>query len=78
MKREKINPKLRQLVWELYDNECSICGEEDKKILQIHHVDCDANNNDLDNLLLVCVICHALCFHPLKIQKMIEWVEKRL
>ena len=78
MRRKKIDSKLRRLVWELYGNECSICGEADKKILQVHHISGDASDNEIDNLMLVCVWCHALCFHIDKIDKMLAWVENRI
>lgn len=40
-------------------HKCSVCGwAEDEDILEVHHIDQDRNNNNLDNLLILCPICH--------------------
>jgi hypothetical protein len=36
---------------------CKLCGAEDN--IQIHHIDGDKLNNDLDNLAPVCTGCHS-------------------
>jgi hypothetical protein len=36
---------------------CCICRDENKGI-HIHHIDADRNNNDINNLAVVCTICH--------------------
>lgn len=47
----------------LINNCCSICGltEWNNKplILQLHHIDGDHNNNNLNNLQLLCPNCHS-------------------
>jgi len=47
---------------------CEICGDEIKESrrMHIHHIDKDRNNNDLNNLMLVCVKCHNTVMHPRK------------
>jgi len=39
-------------------NSCERCGFNKYQILQIHHKDKKRDNNDLDNLELVCPNCH--------------------
>ena len=38
---------------------CEKCGYDKYEILQIHHKDRNRDNNDLDNLELICPNCHA-------------------
>ena len=40
-------------------NKCERCGFGKYEILQIHHKDKNRNNNDLDNLELICPNCHS-------------------
>lgn len=37
---------------------CGICGEKDIRCIQIHHVDKNRKNNEIDNLLICCANCH--------------------
>jgi len=40
---------------------CSRCGfEKDERMLDVDHIDCDRLNNDITNLQVLCVWCHAL------------------
>ena len=42
-----------------YEKKCFCCGwEEDERILEVHHIDEDRNNNDIDNLCILCPTCH--------------------
>ena len=42
-----------------YINECAICGwNEDVDVLEVHHIDENRANNELDNLIVLCPICH--------------------
>lgn len=49
---------------------CAICGwDEDVDVLEVHHIDENRNNNYLDNLLVLCPICHKkLTTHKYKLQ----------
>ena len=38
---------------------CERCSYSKKEILNVHHKDRNKNNNDLDNLELLCPNCHA-------------------
>jgi len=48
------------------------CGETKPYLLQIHHIDGNHNNNDKDNLEIVCPTCHVK--RHLKKNKLNEWV----
>lgn len=49
----------RNEVLRLVNIERAICGwKEDKDILEVHHVDENRSNNELDNLRILCPICH--------------------
>lgn len=47
--------KINELI--LKKDECEICGEREKK-LDIHHIDGNWQNNNLDNLMCLCRSCH--------------------
>ena len=41
---------------------CSCCGETEGR-LDLHHIDKDRTNNDLSNLMILCVRCHTKLHH---------------
>lgn len=42
-----------------YAHECMACGwDEDERILEVHHIDENRSNNDIDNLSILCPTCH--------------------
>ena len=44
-----------------YNSSCSRCGyNEYIKVLQVHHVDHDRRNNDIENLEVLCPTCHTV------------------
>ena len=43
------------------ENCCEFCGEDDK--LEVHHLDENRDNNDVDNLVKVCITCHGRLHH---------------
>lgn len=62
----------RRIAFKNYDWKCHICGfEEDLEytkgtkdlkfpvILDVHHLDEDRTNNDVNNLIIICPTCHA-------------------
>ena len=55
-KRIPIPKERRQMVFIRCNNECEIC--EDHAAQQIHHIDGNPRNNELENLQGVCYDCH--------------------
>lgn len=49
----------RKYALDYYPNKCCVCGwKEDVRILEVHHKDEDRNNNSIENLIVLCPICH--------------------
>jgi hypothetical protein len=45
----------------LKHNKCMVCfWNIEPAILELHHIDRNRNNNDIDNLLLLCPNCHSV------------------
>lgn len=38
---------------------CAFCPEKEPASLQIHHIDENRSNNQIENLIMVCATCHA-------------------
>lgn len=53
------NASYRSLAFKLKKPACSICGYSNKKILQVHHIDWDRNNNLIENLEILCPTHHS-------------------
>jgi 5-methylcytosine-specific restriction endonuclease McrA len=53
--------KLKKLLIEDRGPKCEICGFEDTRILQVHHLleRCNGGTDSLDNLKLICPNCHC-------------------
>lgn len=42
-----------------YEHKCAVCGwDEDERILEVHHIDENRKNNNINNLIILCPICH--------------------
>ena len=56
----EFNKDLKQSILDRDNNICQDpnCNIENPKILCIHHIDYDKNNNDIDNLITLCCLCH--------------------
>jgi hypothetical protein len=39
---------------------CIMCDAIDKRILAVHHIDGNSNNNEIDNLTWICHNCHHI------------------
>lgn len=49
----------RERAFYTYEHKCAICGwNEDEDVLQVHHIDENRQNNELDNLIILCPNCH--------------------
>lgn len=42
-----------------YIKECTICKCTDEDVLEVHHIDYNHNNNDVDNLIVLCANHHS-------------------
>lgn len=49
----------RKLAFRNYSHSCKVCGwNEDEDVLEVHHIDENRKNNALENLIILCPICH--------------------
>lgn len=49
----------RKMAFRNYEHKCAVCDyNEDVDILEVHHIDGNRQNNELDNLIILCPICH--------------------
>lgn len=51
--------KIRAELQKQNDSICPFCDNDDVGHFQIHHIDHDPSNNDVNNLLLLCPNCHS-------------------
>ncbi len=56
IKSERTPIKEKEEIFRKFDNKCAVCGEMEG--LHIHHKDEDATNNRVDNLIVLCGVCH--------------------
>lgn len=50
----------RKIAYEVYEPKCVICGFDEFSALQVHHIDQNRNNNDVDNLIVLCANHHCM------------------
>lgn len=50
------NTKLRSLTYII----CEKCGIDDIRVLEVHHIDKNRDNNKLENLKIFCANCHLI------------------
>lgn len=66
----------RKRAFNSFDHKCSICGwDQDERILEVHHIDENRSNNSIENLKILCPICHrkiTLGYYKLIDNKLIE------
>ena len=66
----------RKKAFNNYPHECKVCGwNEDERILEVHHIDGNRENNNIDNLCILCPTCHrkiTLNYYTLIEDKLIE------
>ena len=57
----------RDRAFKEFVHSCSVCGyDEYKNVLVVHHKDYDRNNNNMDNLQILCPTCHAVIHYTSK------------
>lgn len=54
--RQSFTEEEKEIIFDRYNHQCAICGNNEG--LHIHHRDCNPSNNKLDNLILLCGVCH--------------------
>lgn len=67
----------RNYAFRNYAHECAICKwSEDEDILEVHHIDENRENNDLNNLIILCPLCHRkLTSHKYILKNRIEIIK---
>lgn len=63
---EEFNRRLKKFIWDRDNNMCQICGKLVSKrgtVGHVHHIDGHKENNEYDNLILLCIHCHAKIHH---------------
>lgn len=49
----------REKAFRFYEHKCAICNwNEDIDCLEVHHIDENRENNDIENLIILCPLCH--------------------
>ena len=49
----------RQKALQTCEHKCAVCGyNDDERILEVHHIDENRSNNEINNLCILCPICH--------------------
>lgn len=49
----------REKAFRYYLHKCACCGyDEDEDILEVHHIDENREHNNIENLIILCPICH--------------------
>ena len=55
-KRKILTEEEKELIFDKFGNECVVCGK--KEGLHIHHKDKNSSNNQINNLVVLCGVCH--------------------
>ena len=49
----------REAAFRKYKHKCAICNwDEDEDVLEVHHINYNHQDNNIDNLIILCPICH--------------------
>lgn len=64
----------RRNAFNTYPHKCAICGyNEDERVLEVHHLDENRRNNVIENLVILCPICHKkLTLHLYSYQELVD------
>lgn len=65
----------RRVAFANHPHECAACGYKlDPRLLQVHHIDSDRDNNDVENLIILCPTCHrGITLGVLELKKETVW-----
>ena len=64
-----LSPEIKQKILARDDHTCQMCGFQSQKYQDVHFVDSDMNNLQMDNLMTACIYCHQ-CFDLEKVAQM--------
>ena len=53
---------------------CIRCRTNDERVLSVHHLDHNRQNNDVSNLVWICLNCHFLVHHDKDIERKLNMV----
>lgn len=67
--KDPLSPELRLKVLSRDEHCCQFCGFQSKKYQDVHFVDGDHSNIQIDNLITACIYCHQ-CFDLAKVAEM--------
>lgn len=57
----EVTKDYRSTAFKTYPHCCHDCGyDEHEEVLQVHHVDINHNNNEIENLVILCPTCHEV------------------
>lgn len=62
----------RRKCFEEYEERCFLCGDDHN--IEVHHIDGDRSNNDVDNLMPICPDCHNIV-HNRSDPQFSEWTD---
>lgn len=64
---------LKRLIRERDNYACRLCGiPQNGRLLDVHHIDFNKNNNDEENLISLCADCHRKTLHT---KNRLYWIE---
>ncbi len=58
-RRKQIPVKVKSELQKEIDSVCPFCGNDEVGHFEVHHIDENPSNNEFQNLLLLCPICHS-------------------
>ncbi len=61
--RKSVSSLSSKKLYQEADSRCPFCGVADVAMLEIHHIDGDPSNNQIENLIIVCGNCHSKITH---------------
>lgn len=73
--RKSIPNKIKMLLQKEIFSQCPFCGNEDVDHFEIHHIDENPENSNINNLLMICPLCHSKITKGDILQK--EVIEKK-
>jgi hypothetical protein len=57
--RKRIPYKVKAVLQKEINSECPFCSNQEVECFEAHHIDEDPSNNDIQNLILLCAVCHS-------------------